>query len=181
MVVFTGGEEVCESEIFEPLCAENQVIMMLDARYGRMRLGECAQVDYGYIGCYADVLEHLDSLCSGRRSCSLRIPDASLDKAKSTSPCPREFKTYLNASYKCLEGHLLYLFLSVYEVPITKHAEVLVNNRIQSELRPSQVSAQVQDLPKHVLHVTCRTCLGKTKPAHVTCAGIFSAIYFKGG
>jgi len=78
--------------------------MIVEAMYGRMRLSRCAQVDYGYIGCSADVLEHLDSLCSGRRTCSLRIPDSNLDKAKSSSKCPAEFKTYLNVSYQCIEG-----------------------------------------------------------------------------
>lgn len=98
-----GQEEVCESEVFQPKCADNEVIIMTEAKYGRMKIGRCAQTDYGYIGCNADVLEHMDSICSGRRTCSLRIPDQILDKAKSASKCPREFKTYLNASYKCVE------------------------------------------------------------------------------
>jgi|SRR6218665_388998 len=101
---FTSGIEVCQGETFEPSCDENEVIMITEAMYGRMRLSRCAQVDYGYIGCKANVLEHLDSLCSGRRTCSLLLPDSNLDKAKSSSSCPPEFKTYLIVSYKCIEG-----------------------------------------------------------------------------
>ena len=43
----------------------------------------------------------MDALCSGRRSCSLRIPDQALDITK---PCPKEFKTYLEAKYTCVKG-----------------------------------------------------------------------------
>jgi len=40
---------------------------MLSARYGRMRQdGRCVKRDYGYVGCAADVLAHVDRLCSGR-------------------------------------------------------------------------------------------------------------------
>ncbi len=43
----------------------------------------------------------MDALCSGRRSCSLRIPDQALDV---TEPCPKEFKTFLQAKYSCVKG-----------------------------------------------------------------------------
>jgi len=42
-----------------------------------MRLGRCVLRDYGYVGCFADVVAHMDVICSGRRTCSIRIPDAS--------------------------------------------------------------------------------------------------------
>ena len=74
---------------------------MTEATYGRMQLGRCVRTDYGYVGCKADVMVHLDSKCSGRRTCELRIPDAGLDAA---NKCPSEFKTYLNVSYDCIPG-----------------------------------------------------------------------------
>ena len=43
----------------------------------------------------------MDALCSGRRKCSLRIPDQALDVTK---PCPKEFKTFLQAKYGCVTG-----------------------------------------------------------------------------
>ena len=53
------------------------------------------------VGVISDVLQHMDTECSGKRTCSVRIPDTELDANKD---CPEEFKTYLNASYKCVKG-----------------------------------------------------------------------------
>ena len=38
------------------------------ARYGRMRLGRCVKNDLGYVGCFSDVIQILDSKCSGIRT-----------------------------------------------------------------------------------------------------------------
>ena len=76
---------------------------MESAQYGRMQLGRCVIRDYGYVGCVSDVLAHMDSRCSGRRSCEIRIPDLTLDRS---NPCPRDFKTYLEASYGCIQGNV---------------------------------------------------------------------------
>ena len=108
---FSEGLELCEAEVFEPDCPADHVVVITMAKYGRMKISRCVQVDYGYVGCEADVMEHLDSICSGRRKCELRIPDQSLDKAKT---CPKEFKTYLNVSYRCLEGGFPTLHLRVH-------------------------------------------------------------------
>ena len=62
--------------------------------------------DYGYVGCVANVRTHMDSRCSGRRSCEVRIPDLTLDRA---NPCPKDFKTYLEASYGCVKGNFDYI------------------------------------------------------------------------
>ena len=74
---------------------------MNDARYGRMRLGRCVEIDMGHVGCYKDVLTTTDRRCSGKRTCDIRIPDAELENTK---PCLKELKTYLEASYTCLPG-----------------------------------------------------------------------------
>jgi len=74
-----------------------------------MRLGRCVLRDYGYVGCFADVVAHMDAICSGRRACSIRIPDAMLDRA---NPCPKDFKTYLLISYDCVPGALIYVFMN---------------------------------------------------------------------
>ena len=88
------------------MCADGEVVVMTEARYGRMAIGRCVRTDYGYVGCWVNVLGYLDSTCSGRRSCEMRIPDQGLKVAIAASQdgCPREFKTYLNASYDCYEG-----------------------------------------------------------------------------
>ena len=38
---------------------------METARYGRMRVGACVKMNYGYLGCASDVLPYIDSKCSG--------------------------------------------------------------------------------------------------------------------
>ena len=63
------------------------------------------QIPYGVlfqVGCGADVREHLDRECSGRRTCKLRIPNMVLDSVQSS--CPQHFKQYLNVSYDCVPG-----------------------------------------------------------------------------
>ena len=74
---------------------------MRHAQYGRMGMGRCVILNYGFVGCKADVLPHMDAVCSGRPACQVRIPDASLDRA---NPCPKDLKTYLEASYECVIG-----------------------------------------------------------------------------
>ena len=95
--------EHCEAETFRASCPVSTVIVVRRALYGRMRLGRCVLRDYGYVGCFADVVAHMDVICSGRRTCSIRIPDAMLDRA---NPCPKDFKTYLLISYDCVPGVL---------------------------------------------------------------------------
>jgi len=106
VVVRTDPREICETETFQPVCSDGEVVVMTDARYGRMSIGRCVHTDYGYVGCDVNVLGYLDSTCSGRRTCQLRIPDRGLKDAiaGTSSRCPREFTTYLNASYDCYEG-----------------------------------------------------------------------------
>jgi len=76
---------------------------MTSARYGRMRLGRCVRVDFGFIGCSTDVIQILDRQCSGRSECRLRIPDAEMDE---TRPCLNDLTRYLSASYQCVAGEL---------------------------------------------------------------------------
>jgi len=59
------------------------------------------QEDHGSVGCSTDVLSHLDRKCTGRHTCYLPIPDATLH---SMQTCPRELIPYLEASYECLPG-----------------------------------------------------------------------------
>ena len=77
---------------------------MSSALYGRMELGRCVVADLGYIGCYSDVLDLADRRCSGRRKCSVSIPDQQMTKRQ---PCLPELKAYLQASYYCQKGELL--------------------------------------------------------------------------
>ena len=71
------------------------------ARYGRMRFGGCLKENHGHIGCSADVINHLDRVCSGRHTCIMSIPDATLHKIQA---CPKELMPYLEAKYSCVKG-----------------------------------------------------------------------------
>ena len=69
--------------------------------YGRMRKTRCITGVYGHtMGCSADVTTHLESLCSGRTNCTVVV--GTLDLV--AQPCNKDFKSYLEASYKCARG-----------------------------------------------------------------------------
>ena len=75
---------------------------MKSAKYGRMNKGDCVSSD-DHVGCYADVLAHVDRKCSGRHGCLIEIPDDDLHKLQ---PCPKDMFSYLEADYDCQEGEL---------------------------------------------------------------------------
>lgn len=89
------------TESFQATCAEDEVIIMETALYGRMSLGRCVKTDFGFVGCSTDVLDLADSRCSGRRRCRIAVPDPLLENTK---PCNQEFKSYLQTSYSCVRG-----------------------------------------------------------------------------
>ena len=44
-------QEYCDTEIFRPNCdASRQVVVMQSAKYGRMKIGRCVEIDLGFIG-----------------------------------------------------------------------------------------------------------------------------------
>jgi len=98
VVIHTEVSEYCQWEWFNASCTsptDDRVILIQSARYGRMRYGRCVREDHGSLGCYADVLPQLSERCSGRRSCSVHVPDPSLHDAQS---CPKELMPYLETS-----------------------------------------------------------------------------------
>lgn len=100
--------DYCSTESFHAHCPSGTVVLMTSARYGRMRLGRCVRVDFGFIGCSTDVIHILDRHCSGRTECRLRVPDAEMDD---TRPCLGDLTRYLEASYECIPGwQIIYVF-----------------------------------------------------------------------
>ncbi|KAK2156226.1 hypothetical protein LSH36_218g01007 [Paralvinella palmiformis] len=97
-----GAEEYCITESLKASCkGESQVILMEHARYGRMELGRCVARNFGNIGCAKDVLNIMDYMCSGRKSCEVSVSDPALVR---TQPCPLDFSSYLEVQYQCIEG-----------------------------------------------------------------------------
>jgi len=102
--IAAGAGDYCQWERFTAACdsaADDEVIVVETARYGRMRLGRCIKYDLGFIGCSADVLRLADAACSGRRRCEIALPNEQFDRV---NPCLSELKSYLTASYRCLKG-----------------------------------------------------------------------------
>jgi len=116
----TSGKNVaeyCTGEAFEPRCTGNDVIVMLSARYGRMKVGRCVEEEPGfepmledprYLGCYTDVLDVISRQCSGRSECTLRVNDQNFANVK---PCYANLIKYLEASYICISGMFILLIL----------------------------------------------------------------------
>jgi len=96
--------DYCLAEVFEAECGGNEVVMIQTARYGRMRIGRCVRTDFGFVGCFADVVDIVAMRCSGRRRCSLRVPDPLFEK---TTGCNAEFKSYFEVSYTCVSGRFI--------------------------------------------------------------------------
>ena len=49
----------------------------------------------------------MDSKCSGRRQCDVEVKDSSF---KSYVPCHKDLKSYLEASFNCIQGIYLVHF-----------------------------------------------------------------------
>ena len=60
--------------------------------------------DWGYLGCYTDVMLLADRWCSGRRSCQIPIPNGAF---KAVISCPSDLLNYFEASFSCVKGILL--------------------------------------------------------------------------
>ena len=88
-------------ETFEHTCPAGHLILMDTARYGRMRKGHCVSVDHGHIGCSQNVLREGDALCSGRQTCSFKVPH---DLFYQQNPCPKDVTPYLEAGASCVPG-----------------------------------------------------------------------------
>jgi Galactose binding lectin domain len=110
--------EYCDWETFNASCAgshdvttatERHVIDIKMARYGRMHDGRCVTQSYGNIGCGTDVTAELTRTCSGRVRCSVAV--ISLYGRRS---CPKDFASYLEASYECVRGICYYYYYYYY-------------------------------------------------------------------
>ena len=45
-------QDYCEKDVFEAECPAGKIIVIEEARYGRMELGTCLVTDIGYLNCY---------------------------------------------------------------------------------------------------------------------------------
>jgi len=66
-----------------------------------MRFGRCVKTNFGFMGCFTNVIDLLDRKCSGRQTCSVEVIEPTFDAIR---PCNMELKSYLEADYICLKG-----------------------------------------------------------------------------
>ena len=94
--------DYCTLETFSASCENDEVVNMVSATYGLMRIGRCLETDFEHLGCHSDQLAHLDQLCSGKQSCQLSVSDNK--EMQENTPCPSGLGPYLEASYACETG-----------------------------------------------------------------------------
>lgn len=95
-------QEFCQWETFNATCPKNDVILIVSAFYGRMKVGRCLTVDY-HVGCHGDVTETVASRCSGRQTCSVTVPDPELFRLQ---PCRKDLVAYFEATYRCIHSRV---------------------------------------------------------------------------
>ena len=88
-------QEVCNGEEFHGSCPENEVILVKEALYGRMRLGRCVTQDFGQLGCQNDVLNLADRWCSGRQECEVHIASTMEDLVQALPLSQKIFPPFL--------------------------------------------------------------------------------------
>ena len=100
--MYAVSRAFCQWQTVDLNCTEpGHVLLVLSARYGRMKVGRCVTKNYGYVGCSVDVLDHVGAVCSARPSCRFEVPDHAL---KQLQPCPRDLAFYLEITYVCVPG-----------------------------------------------------------------------------
>ena len=97
---------MCQREVLNITCGRGEAILMTSARHGIMQPSRCFRTDNldglgDVIGCFANVLPHLDGMCSGRSTCLFNYPD---DYLHQTKPCLEIFTVYMEVSYYCVKG-----------------------------------------------------------------------------
>jgi len=93
--------EFCLEQQLDTQCGNDEIIVVENASYGRMRLNRCVHTDYGFIGCGTDVTDVLAGKCSGRRRCQVVNIEALFAASR---VCPTDLKSYLEASFTCVKG-----------------------------------------------------------------------------
>ena len=45
-------QDYCDNDILQAECQPGQIVVIEEARFGRMELGTCLTADFGYLDCY---------------------------------------------------------------------------------------------------------------------------------
>ncbi|ELU18018.1 hypothetical protein CAPTEDRAFT_197658 [Capitella teleta] len=107
IVVLNNGvmQEVCYVQDFIGQCAKGDLILVKSALLGRMKLGQCLDRDFGYLGCHQNVISKLDELCSGKNQCRIqKMSKQDFDEVLTPSTCPNGLELFLEADYECFKA-----------------------------------------------------------------------------
>lgn len=118
----------CSQDALNLMCENDAEIFIRDATYGRMELGVCGTSKYE-VGCTADRTETIAILnrkCATKSACSGRVFDVLHGV---TTDCPPDAFSYLNVSYSCQEGKIVYGLYFAYCSDNYKH-----RRKLQSQL-----------------------------------------------
>ena len=55
-------QDYCEKDTFNAKCPDGEVVLIEEARYGRMALGTCIKHDYGTLNCFRFVMIYLSAI-----------------------------------------------------------------------------------------------------------------------
>ena len=96
----------CQSEQMHLDCPSSSLLLISQARYGRMTLSKCVKQQFGaYLGCWSDATGILDARCSGKKECSVKILE---ENFKHMRPCHDDLKSYLEVTYACVTGGVVW-------------------------------------------------------------------------
>ncbi|ESN91122.1 hypothetical protein HELRODRAFT_182196 [Helobdella robusta] len=129
--------EFCQDEHVQITCTRpHDVIVILEAKYGRMKIGKCVKGDYGGTGCVMDALFHLDHMCTGAQECRFRVFDATTLRERTA--CPEDVAAYIEVTYACVRALE------------TESNECLVHKRITTQARATTSTLSTTTSTKHL-------------------------------
>ena len=96
------SREVCNLAEATIRCQRDEIIMMTSAEYGRKEVGRCITKHDEFMGCTNDALPLLDRWCSGRRECTVEVPNEDLEEMNRN--CREILIKYLEFHYTCVKG-----------------------------------------------------------------------------
>lgn len=128
----------------------------MSVRFSVWSACRCVKENFGYVGCSRDVLGYLDALCSGRKSCKVRVLDETFAGIK---PCHDDLKSYLSAQYTCIQGASFSFSFSRTGIHTSKHVWQLYSwagNNSRNVCSVQHVFSTVKNLKKRVIFVKKR-------------------------
>ena len=91
-------------------CHSGRVVVIAEARFGRMKAGRCVTNDYhNSLGCSSDISTNIADVCNGKSNCTFLV--AVLDSL--VEPCAKDFKSYLEVTWTCKKGFYLTIMFKV--------------------------------------------------------------------